>query len=100
MDPLRFETHPDSYKHWKLEVHGDRATLTMQVDPAHPMKPGYDLKLNSYDLSVDIELADATQRIRFEHPDVRVVTITSELDRCFCSGANIYMLGLSTHSSR
>lgn len=98
MDPLRFETHPDSYKHWKLEVVGDRARLTMQVDPEHPMKPGYELKLNSYDLSVDIELADATQRIRFEHPEVRVVTITSEVDRCFCSGANIYMLGLSTHS--
>ncbi len=98
MDPVRFETHPDRYKHWKLAVDGDRARLVMQVDPEHPMKPGYELKLNSYDLSVDIELADATQRIRFEHPEVRVVTITSETDRCFCSGANIYMLGMSTHS--
>jgi len=98
MDPVRFETHPTRYKHWKLEVEGDRARLVMQVDPEFPMKPGYELKLNSYDLSVDIELADATQRIRFEHPAVRVVTITAELDKCFCSGANIYMLGMSTHS--
>jgi benzoyl-CoA-dihydrodiol lyase len=98
MDPVRFETHPSRYKHWKLEVEGDRARLVMQVDPEHPMFAGYELKLNSYDLSVDIELADATQRIRFEHPEVRVVTITSEVDKCFCSGANIYMLGLSSHS--
>ena len=98
MDPVRFETHPSRYKHWKLEVEGDRARLVMQVDSEHPMFAGYELKLNSYDLSVDIELADATQRIRFEHPEVRVVTITSEVDKCFCSGANIYMLGLSTHS--
>ncbi|MCP4447204.1 MAG: benzoyl-CoA-dihydrodiol lyase [Myxococcales bacterium] len=98
MDPVRFETHPSRYKHWKLEVEGARARLVMQVDPEHPMKPGYELKLNSYDLSVDIELADATQRIRFEHPEVQVVTVTSEVDKCFCSGANIYMLGLSTHS--
>lgn len=98
MDPLRFETHPDSYKHWKLEVEGERAQLVMKVDADHPMQPGYELKLNSYDLSVDIELADATQRIRFEHPEVKVVTITSEIDRCFCSGANIYMLGMSTHT--
>ncbi len=98
MDPVRFETHPTRYKHWNLEVEGDRARLVMQVNSEHPMKPGYELKLNSYDLSVDIELADATQRIRFEHPEVKVVTVTSEVDKCFCSGANIYMLGLSTHS--
>ncbi len=98
MDPVRFETHPSRYKHWKLEVDGERARLVMEVDPEHPANPGYELKLNSYDLSVDIELADATQRIRFEHPDVRVVTITAELDKCFCSGANIYMLGQSSHT--
>lgn len=98
MDPIVFETHPDRYKHWKLEFNEERARLVMQVDPEHPMKPGYELKLNSYDLSVDIELNDAITRIRFEHPEVKVVTISSEVDRCFCSGANIYMLGLSTHS--
>src|SRR5215471_10061679 len=89
MELTRFETHPSKYKHWKLSVAGDVATLVMAVDSDHPHKPGYELKLNSYDLSVDIELADAIQRIRFEHPEV---------DRVFCSGANIYMLGLSTHS--
>jgi benzoyl-CoA-dihydrodiol lyase len=98
MEPIRFETHPSRYKHWKLEIEGDRARLLMSVDAEHPMKPGYDLKLNSYDLSVDIELNDAVNRLRFEHPEVKVVTVTSEVDRCFCSGANIYMLGLSTHS--
>ncbi len=98
MEPIAFETHPDRYKHWKLEVTDDRARLVMQVNPEFPMKPGYELKLNSYDLSVDIELDDAVTRLRFEHPEVKVVTITSEIDRCFCSGANIYMLGMSTHS--
>ena len=98
MDPVRFETHPSRYKHWKLDIEGDRARLTMQVDPEHPMKPGYELKLNSYDLSVDIELADAIQRIRFEHPEVRAVVFESAIARVFCAGANIYMLGSSTHS--
>jgi benzoyl-CoA-dihydrodiol lyase len=98
MDPTSFETHPDRYRHWKLTVAGDTATLVMAVDGDHPHRPGYELKLNSYDLSVDIELADAIQRLRFEHPDVKVVVITAELDRVFCSGANIYMLGQSTHS--
>src|SRR3954471_7714378 len=98
MDPTTFETHPSRYKHWRLAVNGDIATLTMAVDGDHPHKPGYELKLNSYDLSVDIELADAIQRLRFEHPDVKSVVVTAELDRVFCSGANIYMLGLSTHS--
>jgi len=93
-----FETHPSRYHHWKLDVSGEVATLTMAVDADHPHKPGYELKLNSYDLSVDIELADAIQRIRFEHPQVKVVVFTADLDRVFCSGANIYMLGLSTHS--
>jgi benzoyl-CoA-dihydrodiol lyase len=98
MDPTVFETHPDRYHHWKLSIDGDLATLTMQVDADHPHRPGYELKLNSYDLSVDIELADAIQRLRFEHPEVRACIVTADLDRVFCSGANIYMLGLSTHS--
>ncbi len=93
-----FETHPSRYKHWKLSFDGDTAKLVMAVDDEHPHKPGYELKLNSYDLSVDIELADAIQRVRFEHPEVKALVITAELDRVFCSGANIYMLGLSTHS--
>jgi benzoyl-CoA-dihydrodiol lyase len=98
MDPTCFETHPARYRHWQLTTAGDRATLVMAVDPAHPHRPGYELKLNSYDLAVDIELADAIQRLRFEHPEVKVVVITADLDRVFCSGANIYMLGQSTHS--
>jgi benzoyl-CoA-dihydrodiol lyase len=93
-----FDTHPSRYHHWKLQVDGELATLVMAVDADHPHKPGYELKLNSYDLSVDIELADAIQRLRFEHPGVRCVVVTAELDRVFCSGANIYMLGMSTHS--
>src|SRR5580765_1528303 len=100
MDPTSFETHPTRYRHWKLAIDPSReiATLTMAVDDAHPHKPGYELKLNSYDLSVDIELADAIQRLRFEHPEVKCVVFAADLDRVFCSGANIYMLGLSTHS--
>jgi benzoyl-CoA-dihydrodiol lyase len=98
MELTRFETHPSKYKHWKLCVAGDTATMVMAVDNDHPHKPGYELKLNSYDLAVDIELADAIQRIRFEHPEVKVVVFTADLDRVFCSGANIYMLGQSTHS--
>jgi benzoyl-CoA-dihydrodiol lyase len=98
MELTQFETHPSRYKHWKLSVAGEVATLVMAVDDAHPHKPGYELKLNSYDLSVDIELADAIQRLRFEHPEVKVVVFTADLDRVFCSGANIYMLGQSTHS--
>ena len=98
MEPTSFETHPSRYHHWKLAIEGDLARLTMAVDDAHPHKPGYELKLNSYDLSVDIELADAIQRLRFEHPEVKCVVFGADLDRVFCSGANIYMLGLSTHS--
>ena len=98
MDPTSFETHPSRYHHWKLVVDGDIARMTMAVDDAHPHKPGYELKLNSYDLSVDIELADALQRLRFEYPEVKTVVFGADLDRVFCSGANIYMLGLSTHS--
>jgi benzoyl-CoA-dihydrodiol lyase len=98
MDPTSFETHPSRYKHWRLSTSGDIATLVMAVDGDHPHRPGYELKLNSYDLSVDIELADAIQRVRFEHPEVKCLVVTADLDRVFCSGANIYMLGQSTHS--
>ncbi len=97
-DPVSFDTHPSRYHHWKLTVDGELAKLVMAVDGDHPHRPGYELKLNSYDLSVDIELADAIQRLRFEHPAVKALVITAELDRVFCSGANIYMLGQSTHS--
>src|SRR5688572_2311484 len=97
-DPISFETQPSRYHHWRLTVDGEVATLVMKVDDEHPHRPGYELKLNSYDLAVDIELADAIQRLRFEHPAVRACVVTAELDRVFCSGANIYMLGLSTHS--
>ena len=98
MEPIGFESHPSDYKHWKLAVDGATARLTMAVDSEHPLRPGYELKLNSYDLAVDIELADAIQRVRFEHPEVRTVVLSADLDRVFCSGANIYMLGSSTHS--
>ena len=97
MDPVNFEAHPSEYKHWKLSVDGEIATLVMDVSDEHPLRPGYELKLNSYDLSVDIELSDAISRVRFEHPEVRCVVVTADLDRVFCSGANIYMLGASTH---
>ncbi len=95
---INFATKPTDYKHWQLRIDGPKATLVMSVDDDNPLRDGYELKLNSYDLSVDIELADAIQRIRFEHPEVKVVTFCAELDKVFCSGANIYMLGLSTHS--
>ncbi len=95
--PVRFDTSPDRYHHWKLTFDGAVATLAMDVSIEHPLRPGYELKLNSYDLGVDIELADAIQRIRFEHPEVRVVLLRSAKPNVFCSGANIYMLGQSTH---
>ncbi|MBK8170308.1 MAG: benzoyl-CoA-dihydrodiol lyase [Sandaracinaceae bacterium] len=95
---LSFDTHPDRYKHWKLSVEGDIATLAMDVDPQGGLTPGYELKLNSYDLGVDIELADAVQRLRFEHPNVKSVVVTSANDRVFCAGANIPMLGSSAHA--
>ena len=97
MEPIRFETHPDRYKHWKLEFDGEVARLNMLVAEDEGLHEGYKLKLNSYDLGVDIELADAIERIRFEHPEVKVVLITSLLDRIFCAGANIFMLGQSSH---
>jgi benzoyl-CoA-dihydrodiol lyase len=95
--PIRFETHPSRYKHWKLSFDGAIARLVMDVVEDAPMRPGYALKLNSYDLGVDLELADAVQRLRFEHPEVKAVVVTSGQPRIFCAGANIYMLGSSTH---
>ena len=96
--PVRFETHPSRYVHWKLELAAPIARLLMDVQEDGGLRPGYPLKLNSYDLSVDIELADAIQRLRFEHPEIRALVVTSGKDRVFCSGANIYMLGSSTHA--
>ena len=93
-----FDTHPDRYNHWKLGFDGPLATLTLDVSEDKGIAPGYRLKLNSYDLGVDIELHDALNRIRFEHPEVKCVVLTSGKSRMFCSGANIYMLGLSAHS--
>jgi len=98
MDAPSYQTDPSRYKHWKLSFDGPVATLTMDVAEDGGIRPGYKLKLNSYDLGVDIELHDALQRIRFEHPEVRSVIITSAKNRVFCSGANIYMLGLSSHA--
>jgi benzoyl-CoA-dihydrodiol lyase len=94
---IRFNTHPDRYKHWKLEVAGPIAWLRMNVQEDEPLRPGYKLKLNSYDLGVDIELDDAVTRLRFEHPEVSVVCIESAIERVFCAGANIFMLGQSSH---
>jgi benzoyl-CoA-dihydrodiol lyase len=94
---VTFETHPSRYRHWKLETARDRARLTMKVDEAGGLSPSYALKLNSYDLAVDIELADAVTRLRFEHPGVSVVTIDSALDGMFCAGANIFMLAHADH---
>jgi benzoyl-CoA-dihydrodiol lyase len=96
--PICFQTHPDRYRHWKLAFDGDVATLTMGVEPFGGHRDDYELKLNSYDLAVDIELADAVNRIRFEHPEVRCVVLTGALDRVFCAGANIVMLRTSTHA--
>jgi benzoyl-CoA-dihydrodiol lyase len=93
-----YRTEPSQYKHWRLAFEGPVATLTMDVAEDGGIRPGYKLKLNSYDLGVDIELHDALQRIRFEHPEIRSVIITSAKNRIFCSGANIYMLGLSSHA--
>ncbi len=92
-----FETHPNQYKHWKLQFDGEVAKLSMDVQEDDGMRADYTLKLNSYDLGVDIELADAVQRLRFEHPEVRVAVVTSLKDRIFCAGANIFMLGTASH---
>jgi len=93
-----FQTEPSRYRHWKLSIEGRIATLAMDIHEDAGIRPGYKLKLNSYDLGVDIELHDALQRIRFEHPEVASVILTSAKPRVFCSGANIYMLGLSSHA--
>ena len=93
-----YQTNPDQYRHWQLKVDGQVATLFADFDEDAGLRPGYKLKLNSYDLGVDIELNDAINRIRFEHPQVRSVVITSLKDKVFCSGANIFMLGVSSHA--
>jgi len=95
---VSYETQPANYKHWKLSFDGAVATLKADFDENAGLRPGYKLKLNSYDLGVDIELNDAIQRIRFEHPEVRTVVVTSAKDKVFCSGANIFMLGVSSHA--
>ncbi len=95
---ITFDTHPERYNHWKLSFAGDTATLLLDIQEDKGIVPGYKLKLNSYDLGVDIELYDALNRIRFEHPEVKVVVVTSGKSRMFCSGANIYMLGQSSHA--
>src|SRR5207237_6923226 len=96
--PVDFRTEPAGYKHWKLTFDGPVATLAMDVREDGGLRPGYELKLNSYDLGVDIELYDALQRLRFEHPEVGAVILTSGKDRVFCAGANIRMLGQSSHA--
>ena len=100
MAPIDFRTSPEKYRHWKLALENGVAYLTMDVNEDGGLGPGYKLKLNSYDLGVDIELADAVQRLRFEHPEIGAVVIRSQRDRIFCSGANINMLGLSTHDHK
>src|SRR5213078_4010268 len=97
---IDFQTDPSRYRHWKLDVAGDVATLTMDVDENGGLFEGYQLKLNSYDLGVDIELADAVQRLRFEHPEVKAVVVRSGKNRVFCAGANIRMLAGATHAHK
>jgi benzoyl-CoA-dihydrodiol lyase len=96
--PIDFRTEPSCYRHWKVAIDGPVATLTMDVKEDGGLRPGYELKLNSYDLGVDIELYDALQRLRFEHPEVGAVLVVSGKERIFCAGANIRMLGQSSHS--
>ena len=100
MQAIDFRTDPSRYRHWRIERDGEVANLVMDVDPAGGLSDQYELKLNSYDLAVDIELNDAVQRLRFEHPEVRVVVIKSGKDNVFCAGANIRMLGKSTHGHK
>src|SRR5246127_1894575 len=94
---ISFETSPDKYRHWKLQFDGEIAYLRMDVQEDAPLVPQYKLKLNSYDLGVDIELADAVQRLRFEHPEVKAVILRSANPRVFCAGANIQMLAQASH---
>lgn len=98
MAPVNFEVTPADYRHWRVSYEGDVARVEMDVNPEAGLRPGYELKLNSYDLGVDIELADLVRRMRFEHPEVRAVILSSGNDRVFCAGANINMLGLSSHA--
>src|SRR5256714_9691862 len=95
--PVTFDRHPSVYRHWRLEIEPPVARLTMQVDPDGGLNEGYQLKLNSYDLGVDIELNDAVQRLRFEHPEVRAVIVSGGLRQMVCARANIHMLAGSTH---
>ena len=95
---VEYQTHPEQYHHLKLSVDGVIATLKVDIDENAGLRPGYKLKLNSYDLGVDVELNDAVNRIRFEHPQVKTVVVTSAKDKVFCSGANIFMLGVSSHA--
>src|SRR3954464_5957181 len=95
---VEFQTSPERYRHWQLSFDGPVVTLTLKVDEQGGLVPGYDLKMNSYDLGVDIELYDAVQRLRFEHPEVKAVVMTGGLDRMFCAGANIRMLAQSSHA--
>ena len=95
---ITFERSPEEYKHWEIDIDSDKAFLHLNVSEKDGIKPGYELKLNSYDLGVDIELNDITQRIRFEHPNVKVVIVTSKQEKNFSAGANIYMLGMSDHT--
>src|SRR4249919_804097 len=97
---IDFQTEPARYRHWKLDVDGDVATLLLDVDEKGALFEGYDLKLNSYDLGVDIELADAIERLRFEHPAVKVILLRSAKPRVFCAGANIRMLAGATHAHK
>jgi benzoyl-CoA-dihydrodiol lyase len=97
MPHVDFRTCPPQYKHWRLAVDGQVATLVMDVQEDGGLVPGYELKLNSYDLGVDIELYDAVQRLRFEYPGVKAVVMTSGKDRIFCAGANIRMLAAASH---
>ena len=97
---IHFQTNPGMYRHWRLEYDGPIARLIMDVDETAGLFEGYELKLNSYDLGVDIELADAVQRIRFEHPEIKVVVMQSGKDRVFCAGANIRMLGGADHAHK
>jgi len=99
-DQLDFRTAPDQYRHWSISIDGPLARLVMAVDEDSPHASGYELKLNSYDIGVDVELYDAVQRLRFEHPEVRAVVLTSGIQAMFCAGANIRMLGLSSHSHK
>ena len=97
---VSFDTDPSEYRHWRLELDGPVATLVMSVRPDAGLRDDYELKLNSYDLGVDIELYDAVQRLRFEHPEVRAVIVTGGLDKVFCAGANIQMLAGSSHGHK